>query len=172
MKNTIFLLFFFSNLSILAQKNLFVTLTNINLRESNSVNSSSITIIEKGDTIEMLLEDPQWSKVQFSSFVGYASTKYLLKIENDNITQNEEQSFSGQKGFVAGFKFTFGKSFFAFFIIVGSIIMYLSKKKDARYKNGYREQQMSTSTAIKLAIYSAIISLIIGIIGGIISIFH
>ena len=92
-----------------------------------------------------------------------------------NLAENEsstKKTFKDQKGFVAGFKFVFIRIFILIFLIVGSIITYSLRKRDARFKKGYREGQMSNSSLIKLAIYSSVVSLIAGFVGGIISIFH
>jgi hypothetical protein len=166
----------FSHLFLFAGNEYAITTTNLNLRENNSKNSTSLKVLNQGDTLEILSTDQNWTKVKVDNIEGYVSSEFLLKIENQmNLAENEsstKKTFKDQKGFVAGFKFVFIRIFILIFLIVGSIITYSLRKRDARFKKGYREGQMSNSSLIKLAIYSSVVSLIAGFVGGIISIFH
>jgi len=166
----------FSHLFLFAGNEYAITTTNLNLRESNSKNSTSLKVLNQGDTLEIMSTDRNWTKVKVDNLEGYVSSEYLSRIENQTNHAESESStkktFKDQIGFVAGFKFVFIRVFILIFLIVGSIITYSLRKRDARFKKGYREGQMSNSALIKLAIYSGAVSLIAGFVGGIISIFH
>lgn len=163
-----------TSLSLFAINEYAITTTNINLRQNNSVNSQSLKVIEKGDTLEILTENQEWSKVLYENYEGYVSSRYLTKIvvNNTGNKSSKKETFKDQKGFTAGFKFIFLRFFIFLFIIAGSILTYSLRKKDGRFKKGYREGQMSYLSLIKLAIYTGAVSLIAGFIGGIISLFH
>ena len=153
-----------------------VTTTNLNLRENNSKSSRVISVIESGDTLEILSTEGAWSKVKMGTVEGFVSNEYLSKIalgSNETSKEQPESSeFKDQKGFVAGFKYIFYRTFLLLFIIIGAFITYTLRKPDARFKKGYREGKMSNFSMLKLALYSAAVSVITGFIGGIISIFH
>lgn len=153
-----------------------VTTTNLNLRENNSKSSRVISVIESGDTLEIIASEGKWSKVKMGTVEGFVSNEYLSKIAlRTNETTKEQRElneFKDQKGFVAGFKYIFYRTFLLLFIIIGAFITYTLRKPDARFKKGYREGKMSNFSMLKLALYSAAVSVITGFIGGIISIFH
>ncbi len=171
MKNFIFFVsLMLSNFTLLAEENYAVTTTNLNLREKNTTNSTSLKVLNQGDTLEILSEDSNWSKVKFDNIEGYVSTEYLSKIQV--VDDLNKKTFNDQKGFVAGFKYVFIQFFIVIFIIVGGLITYSLRKKDSRYKKGYREGKMSEFSMLKLAFYAAAVSAVAGFIGGLISIFH
>ena len=153
-----------------------VTTTNLNLRESNTKSSRVISVIESGDTLEILTSEGTWSKVKMGTAEGFVSNEYLSKIAlgtNDTTTeQAEPNEFKDQKGFVAGFKYIFKRTFLLLFLIFAVYLTYKLRRSDARFKTGYREGKISNFSMIKLALYSAAVSIITGFIGGIISIFH
>ncbi len=166
---TIFLIFVtFSNVDYA------VTNTNLNLRESPTINSSPITILNTGDTVQISNIENGWANVRYKSYNGYVSSSYRTKIafEDKDSIEEPKKEFKDQIGFVAGFKYVFYRTFLLIFIIVGAFITYKLRRPDARFKKGYREGKMSHFSTFKLAIYAAVISLLTGFIGGIISIFH
>jgi uncharacterized protein YgiM (DUF1202 family) len=153
-----------------------VTITNLNLRESSTKSSRVISVIESGDTLEIIASKGTWSKVKMGTVEGFVSNEYLSKITLGTNKTSEEQSesneFKDQKGFLAGFKYTFYRTFLLLFIIIGAFITYTLRKPDARFKKGYKESKMSNLSMLKLALYSAVVSVITGFIGGVLSIFH
>lgn len=153
-----------------------VTTTNLNLRETNTKNSRVISVIENGDTLEILAIEGNWSKVKTRNAEGFVSNEYLSKIilrtNASAIVQPQSKEFKDQIGFVAGFKFVFKRTFLLLFIILGVYTAYKLRRPDARFKTGYREGKLSQFGLLKMALYSALISVVTGFIGGVISIFH
>lgn len=54
----------------------------INLRETKSWTGNKIAVINKGDEVEVISWESEWSKVRYNSYVGYAPSSYLVKIED------------------------------------------------------------------------------------------
>lgn len=156
-----------------------ITTSKVNLRESNTKNSKSLRILDQGDTLEILSTQYNWTKVKVKNLEGYVSSKYILRTGEANSTKeerNKEDTFSElfkhQKGFIGGFKFIFINTFIVLFLVGGGITTYFLRKKDARYKKGYKEEQMNSFSIFKLALYCCLASLLAGFIGGIIAMFN
>lgn len=172
MKRTYFLVIaslFFSSF-IYSENNLAITTSNLNIRSQNNANSAIISVINKGDTVEIINQLVSWTEIKHKEKTGFVSSKYLNEIE---INKSPKKSgFKDQKGFLAGFKFVFINFFIVTFFILGTIKTYQLRKKDARFKKGFREGDLSGSHLFRVIIICVLISLIAAIIGGIISIFH
>lgn len=168
----------FSHLFLFAGNEFAITTTNLNLRESNSTNSTSLKVLNQGDTLEILSPDPNWTKVKVDNLEGFVSSEYLIKIDMAEATAESTkketffEAFKRQKGFVAGFKYIFIRGFIIVLLIFGSIYTLKARTKDARFKQGFRQGKVDSWSWIKSSIYAVIAALLTGFIGGIISIFH
>lgn len=165
----------FSHLFLFAGNEYAITTSNLNLRESNSKNSTSLKVLNQGDTLEILSTDQNWTKVKVDNLEGFVSSEYLSKIDIETSIENvnsTKESFKDQKGFVAGFKYVFNRSLIVILIILAGIVTYRLRKKDGRFKSGYKEGKIDEFTFLKLLLYSATLSVFSGFIGGLISIFH
>ena len=151
-----------------------VTTTNLNLRESPTIKSNTITVLNSGDTVQIFHDENGWANVRFKELNGYVSNSFISKIEFSGVEKSidSKNNFKDQKGFVAGFKFVFWRFLFLIVVVFGALITYSLRKSDGRFKKGYREVKMSDLMWIKLVLYSAVVSVLAGFIGGIISIFH
>ncbi|MBU3658944.1 MAG: hypothetical protein FGM14_03670 [Flavobacteriales bacterium] len=146
-----------------------VSTVSLNLRKSASTNSETITTINKGDTVKVYYVNEGWAFVKYNQKYGSVSNEFLT-----TISYREEVNIGNvhKNGFVAGFVDVFGSCFALIFFIGFCIISYRLRKPDARYKNGYKEEQLSSWQYFKLAIYAFIISAFFGLIGGIINLFN
>ena len=90
------MLFLFFSLSIQAS-DYYTTTTDLHLRSGAGTNYESLTIIEKGDTIQVLESvNDSWVKIQYDDRIGYVAMSYLLPVEIEittieNKTSNEEE---------------------------------------------------------------------------------
>lgn len=177
MKRT-FLLFsiVLSHLFLFAGNEYAITTTNLNLRESNSKKSTSLKVLNQGDTLEILSTNQNWTKVKVDNLEGYVSSEYLTKIEfnSENSVQDEtaKKGFKDQIGFVAGFKYIFNRAFIIVLVIFIGIYTLKARTKDARFKEGFRQGKVDSWAWIKSLIYAILAALLSGFVGGIISIFH
>lgn len=162
------LLFFSSN--NFAANNTAITTTNLNLRLQDNSNSKILDVINKGDTIEIIKQIDNWSQIKHKETIGFVSSEYLKEIEIHKSSKIE--TFKDQKGFLAGFKFLFFKFFVLTFLLFGTFKTYQLRKKDARFKKGYREGNLSGGNLFRVILICLIISFFAATIGGIISIFH
>lgn len=170
MKYIVFIATFLIVFSGLSEE-FFVTTSGLNLRNSNSVNSEILSVLDKGDTVKFIQSVDTWSKVEFKNKIGYLSSQFLTKIDIKE-QKVKELTFKDQKGFVNGFKYVFKQTFLTVFVLLLIVIAYFSRKKDARFKVGYREMKITNSFLLKLALFSSLVALLIGFFGGVISIFH
>lgn len=156
--------------SLYAKNNYSVTTTNLNIRSQANSNSEILDIINEGDTVENINIKDKWSEIKYKKTIGFVSSKYLREIEI--ISSPISNTFNDQKGFIAGFKFVFTYIFILCFLIIGSYKTYQLRRKDDRYKKGYREGNLSGGKLFRVVIICITISIISGLIGGILSIFH
>lgn len=173
---TLLLLFFHLNGFSIEQ--VVVTANKLNLRSTDSKNSESLALLEKGDTLTVLTTNDTWTRVKYKSTDGFVSSEYVQPITSADADQSSSpkktwyEEFKSKKGFVAGFKFIFSRVFLIVLIIFIGIYTYKMRQKDGRYKTGFRQGEVSTGSWIKSSIYAIVIALIVGFIGGLISIFH
>ncbi len=80
--------------SVKAATTLKVTADTLNLREKASTSSDILTLLSKGDTLELVEEDGDWYKVKFDKYTGYVSKEYAKKVETDAEKENNESSTS------------------------------------------------------------------------------
>jgi len=60
---------------------LYITTADLNLRSGPGTSYKSVTILSKGDTVELLSNPAQyWVKLKFKSYAGYSASKYLQRI--------------------------------------------------------------------------------------------
>ena len=174
----IFLLFsiVLSHLFLFAGNEYAITTTNLNLRESNSKNSTSLKVLTQDDTLEILSADQNWSKVKIDNIEGFVSSEYLSKIEfnSENSVQDKtyKKGFKDQIGFTSGFKYIFNRAFIIVLVIFIGIYTLKARTKDTRFKEGFRQGKVDSWSWIKSFIYAILAALFSGFIGGIISIFH
>ena len=90
---TLFSLVIYSSI-VKAATNLKVTADTLNLREKASTSSDILTLLSKGDTLELVEEDGDWYKVKFDKYTGYVSKEYAKKVETDAEKDNNESSTS------------------------------------------------------------------------------
>ena len=65
------------------------TITDLNLRSSNSTSSSVITVIPEGKEVVLLENSTNgWAKVSYSTYTGYCSTAYLNALSGSKVTMN------------------------------------------------------------------------------------
>ena len=87
----------FSHLFLFAANEYAITTTNLNLRESSSKNSTSLKILNQGDTLEILSSDPNWTKVKVDNLEGFVSTIYVSIISDNQETNSDQELTSDQK---------------------------------------------------------------------------
>lgn len=98
----------------------YITTSDLNLRSGVGKNNESLMIITKGDTVELLETiEGNWVKIQCQGKVGYSAQKYLKKIEE--VLVKDEESNKG------GFLFPF--ILFLFFIILIPVVLTQSGNK-------------------------------------------
>lgn len=161
-----------SSVESFAVSGLSVTTTNVNLREENSVDSKSLIVLNEGDTVEVLYSESDWVKVNYNNLQGFISANYLKEIDLKIKTESKQEGFSDQKGFVAGFKYIFTRAFIIIILAGGGLFTYTQRKRDNRFKTGFRETKLNDFTIMKIAFFSFILSVGIGFFGGLISLFH
>jgi cell wall-associated NlpC family hydrolase len=78
-------------------KNVIVTAKDgLNLRESNSINSNIICVLDYNSVLEVLDEsDNNWSKIIFENKIGYVNKKYISDTQNK--PESYQKIFTGQK---------------------------------------------------------------------------
>lgn len=81
---------------LFAGKEYAITTTNLNLRESSSINSTSLKILNQGDTLEILSSDQNWTEVKVGNLKGYVSTNYVSIINDDQETNSGQELTSKQ----------------------------------------------------------------------------
>lgn len=169
-KNNFILLFsFLFSFNLFAEVYYAVSTENLNLRKSASTSSETITTINKGDTVKVYYVKEGWAYVKYDQKYGSVSNDFLTTI---NYSEEVNVGNANQNGFIAVFLDVFARVFFFVFVLIGSIITYRLRRKDARFKKGYKEGNMNIRQIGKLAAYAAIISVVFGLIGGIVSLFR
>lgn len=63
--------------SLEAQKVAFVSADNLNLRENASLDAKVLTVLSRGQRVEVLEKNVEWAKIKVEDKLGYVSTKYL-----------------------------------------------------------------------------------------------
>jgi hypothetical protein len=144
---------------------------NLNLRAEKSVESNILEVIKISDTVHVIEVDNQWTKVKFKDISGYLATDFLTIIDNTKIP-TQPKTFSEQKGFVNGFIFVFRNTFIIVFFAIGVFVLWKSRKKDGRFKKGYREGTLTQGQMLKFALIALLIAIVFGFFGGIICLFH
>lgn len=74
-----------------------VTADTLNLREKASTSSDILTLLSKGDTLELVEEDGDWYKVKIDEYTGYVSKEYAKKVGTDKDEEKNESSASETK---------------------------------------------------------------------------
>lgn len=72
----------------------YITTSELNIRSGAGTNYKSLIVLEKGDTVNLLVNvNDNWVKVQYNDIIGYVAKSYLQRIEVKTIineTVNEE----------------------------------------------------------------------------------
>lgn len=72
--------------SVKAATTLKVTADTLNLRQKASTSSDILTLLSKGNELELIEEDGDWYKVKYKTYTGYVSKEYAEKVETDDDT--------------------------------------------------------------------------------------
>ena len=159
MKKILLIFLSFINICFYAQ-NLYISDSNLNIRNLPREDSKIIGKIHKGDTINIKnFENNDWAVIEYQNKQSYISSKYISKIKSNS---------SSQLGFIEGFKLIFQYSF----IVIGLIMLLLTtlpevikrNVNDKRYSSGRRQDKVPEVIMWK----NFFISILTGIIGGII----
>jgi TM2 domain-containing membrane protein YozV/uncharacterized protein YraI len=86
----------------------YISKSDLNIRSGASKNYKTITVIEKGDTVEILENISEyWVKVQYQDKIGFAARQYLQPIEIIEIVETEKDP-----------EIEVSNSFFVFLILI------------------------------------------------------
>lgn len=73
------------------------TATNVRVRESASLNSEVIELLDENDSVEILGQEGEWYKVNFKGTIGYVSKAFIESQEKDNNNQSKNELNSDKK---------------------------------------------------------------------------
>jgi uncharacterized protein YgiM (DUF1202 family) len=166
--NILIILFLLTNLSVYAvDKQFAVTNTGLNLRAGKSINNTLIRVLKKGDTVEIISQDQEWTKVKIDNTEGYVASNFIK-----NINYKNEETFEDQKGFIQGFKFVFYRAFIIVLILLLGYFTQIARKKDNRFKKGFKQGDITTKSWIISIALAVLAALLAGFVGGLISLNH
>ena len=133
-------------------------------------NFSVVGSLSLGDTVWVDTIISSWCHVKSTKQIyGYANGWYLSKSSVEKKQNSSVSTENTEKGFKAGFRIIFKKTFIPLCILWGLFYGIRNRVTDRRYKKGYREMPLSTKQFILCFVLSGIISSILGLINGIIS---
>lgn len=132
----------------------------LNLREKPNPKSSILMKLNQGEIITSIGEINNWIKVEIDGQQGYLNKRYLQST-NKQATVKEQEII----GFKAGFNHVFLNSFIVVYIVYGSIYaLRNNRKKDNRFRKGYKEIPLNFIDLIKIGVVGGIVSLPIALI--------
>lgn len=152
---------------VLGQETKYIDTELLNLRSGPGTKFDVIDKLAAGDSVIEMGKEGQWSEVKSTDGkTGYVSSRFLTATYP--ASQNKKDfAPESDVGFEYGFYKAFDDTFIIIFFVVAGIDAFLHKRKrDGRYKTGYKKMIFSQGELLKYGIYAVIICSLIGVFMG------